>query len=347
MNLSKDKRTITEVVVYHDETKLVDTQHGKYRGHILFFVPLKAIIAHNSPLLGNDFEEYNPSETLYKKIIELKSQYELGKKLHFTNISGSKWFQKDLGIRKIVEISVEAFKHNFVQMFKKPLRCKLAVIFYPSKPDFQLYGGETRKEKQLRYDETMMRWLLKGASHYLYDKLNWIRVVNIYSDGQPEHRKLDQKRIVKKLFYEDQYGRKPIRDYVEFSPDVEIIHLPSDHNKYSVGTNEHKHANFLQLADLLLGGVTWSCYKGSEISEALPQIRSTIEKPKHKKDIIAHPIRDMLDKRKRGSGFSHSGHYKTFSLTEVKFEASQIIFKEVDTNNNRIFLNTPELDFGL
>ena len=348
MNSTENRCTITEVVVYHDETKSVYVKNIKCKGHVLFFVPLKAIIQHGSSLFGNDVEEYNPSKILCQEIIKVRLQYRLTSKLHFTDISGPTWSEKDLGVREIVETCVEALKHKFVesQFFSKPIRCKLAVIFYPSKPNYQLYGGKNRKEKQLRYDETMMRILLKGAAHYLYDELNCIRVVNIYSDGQPEHRKLDQTRVVERLFYEDQYGRGSIREYVEFSPDTNIIHLPSDHNRYATETEEHKHANFLQLADLLLGGLTWSCYKGSKISKVLPHIGSTIKKPKHKKDIIAYPIRDMLDKRKRGKGFSRSGHYRTFLLTKLAFEDSEPVFTEVYTTGDSFFLDSYEIDYS-
>jgi len=339
------KQSSNEVVIYHDETKNVNS--GKYKGHVFLFVPIKATIIHNSPLLGLDIEEYNPSNIFYEKILELRKTYQINHKLHFSEIAGRRWSKTDIGVRMMSEVSVEALKHKFVQMFKKPILCKLSIMFYPKKPNFNLYGGGARKEQQLRYDETIMRIMLKGALHYLYDATNKIRFVALYSDGKPDHRPLDFERVVHRIKYDGQYGRTPLRDYVEFSPNAQVIHLQSDHNLYPASDEKYKHANFLQLADILLGSVIRSCYSGIQTSENLPKIRSIIGEPKHKKDIIACPVWKMLEKRNRKKGFKNSGHYKTFSLNELTFENSQPNFRTINTIDDKIFTNTPMLDFEL
>jgi hypothetical protein len=169
--------------------------------------------------------------------------------------------------------------------------------------------------------------LLKGACHYLYDDSNPIEVVKIVSDGDPVHRKLDEDRIVWRLTYDGFYGKSPLRDYVTFSSDVCIIHLPSDHKKYQPDNEDYIDANFLQIADLLLGAIMRSCYVDSKPIKTVPKIGENCSK----RDIITQPVREMLEKRKRGSGFRHSGHYKSFVVTQVSFDKEGINFQEVQS----------------
>jgi hypothetical protein len=341
--MGKDTQTSSVVFIYHDETKNVNA--GKYRGHVFFFVPQVVNISHNHTLFGVDAQSHSVADLLHRKICELRDSYGLStKKLHFTDISGKQWGKSDEGHRVMLEILVDALRHKYSQIFEASLSCKLAVIFYPNKSDVEIYGG-TGKEQYLRHDETVMRMLLKKALHSLYDDYNRVRIDAIYTDGQPMHRPLDDARVIDRLKHDEQYGRKPLREYVDLADTAQLIGIDSDHTKYDLSNSEYKHANFLQLTDLLLGAVIKSCYSSTRRCKNLPRIGTSLT-AQDKKAIVAYPIIEMLEKKKRGAGFKNSGHYKSFTLSEVTFENSKPEFKELKTRAT-IFQNTPEFDFGL
>jgi len=342
--MGKDTQINSIVIAYHDETR--NAKNGKYRGHVFPFVPQLVNISHSHTLFGTDTQSHSVADLLHGKICELRDSYGLNtKKLHFTDISGKKWSRKDEGYRLIMEVLVDALRHRFSQIFTASLSCKLAVISYPQKSDVELYGGEG-KEQYLRHDETVMRILLKGSLHSLYDDSNKVRIDAIYTDGQPMHRPLDDERVIDRLKRDEQYGRKPLREYVELADNAQLIGINSDHTKYDISSGEHKHSNFLQLADFLLGAVIKSCYSGTRRHKSLPR-KGTSLTAQEKKAIIAYPVMEMLEKRKRGAGFRNSGHYKAFSLTELTFKNSVPDFNELKVQDPAIFSNTPEFDFGL
>jgi len=342
--MGKNTQTNSSVVVYHDETR--NANQGKYRGHIFFFVPQVINVSHGQALFGQDAHTYNPTALLCEKISALRTEFDLStEKLHFTDISGRKWGRSEEGYRVMMEVLVDSLRHKFPQIFKVPLSCKLAVIFYPKKCDVDMYGG-TGKERYLRHDETVMRMLLKGALHYLYDDSNEVSIDAIYTDGQPMHRPLNDERVIDRLRNDDQYGRKPLREYVDLANTAQLIGIDSDHTKYDLSSPEYKHSNFLQLADLLLGAVVRSCYSCTRRCRNLPRIGTSLT-AQDKKAIIPYPVMEMLEKKKRGVGFKNSGHYKAFSLTELTFKDSAPDFKELMAQEPTIFSNTPEFDFYL
>ena len=331
------------IVVYHDETKNVNA--GKYRGHIFLFVPQVISVSHDKTIFGVDSQSYSSADLLYRKICELRNNYGLiTTKLHFTDIGGKQWGKTDEGYRVIMEVLVDALRCKFSQIFTFSLSCKLAVIFYPNKGDIEMYGGQG-KEQYLRYDETVMRMLLKKALHSLYDDYNRVHIDAMYTDGQPMHRPLDNERIIDRLKHDEQYGRKPLRENVNFADDVKLVGINSNHTKYDLSSSEHKHSNYLQLADLLLGAVIKSCYSGTRRCKNLPRMGTNMT-AQDKKAIIAFPVMEMLEKTKRKVGFRNSGHYKAFSLNELVFSNSTPAFNELNIQENAIFLNTPEFDFG-
>ncbi|MGD0878512.1 MAG: hypothetical protein ABSA01_10245 [Anaerolineales bacterium] len=317
--------SLSKVFVYHDETKEVPGRN--FKGHVLLFVPVELIIISKTPLFGLDSVEYHPRDEIAQEVLGVRRDFNYRGKFHFSKIGGSKWGTDDLAHRKAVELVVDGLCHKHQKLFKRPLHCKLAVMFYPSEADYLIYGGETKKEQKLRHDETVLRMLLKGAAHYLYDDNNRIEVANIISDGQPEHRSLDSDRILWRLTYDGLYGRAPLRDYVSLSPNATIIHLPSDHRNYEPTGEEYINAHMLQLADLMLGASLRSCYVGMTSRKTLPRIGDECVK----KDIIAQPVQEMLDKRKRGGGFRYSGHYRSFNVTLVEFSEGGANFREVHT----------------
>lgn len=321
----KKSRT-NQVIIYHDETKDVKDVAGKnYKGHILFFVPIKLAVATDLPLFGLDITEYAPHQLLYEKILELRTKFCCEGKLHFSQLSGKTWKKYDFAYRYAVDVTVDGLRHKHQKEFPYPLNCKMAIIFYPKGADWSMYGGSEKKEQKLRHDETLLRILLKGAAHFLYNEDNRIEVKKIITDGMPSHRILDTDRIIQTLTYEDYHGRTSLRDYVTFSNDVSIIHLQSDHKKYSKDTEDYMDANLLQVTDLLLGATIRSCYQGIRLIPKIPRIDEECDK----RDVISYSVKEMLDKRMRLSGFKNSGHYRSFSISEVSFSKDSVNFKEV------------------
>lgn len=313
------------VIIYHDETK--DVPQRNFKGHVLFFVPVTLTLKNETPLFGISQEEYYPQKMFLDILDHYRREFSCNGKLHFSEISGKTWKKYDYAYLKAVTLAIDALRSKSPQIFSRPLGCKVAAIFYPKDTDWSIYHGDSRKEQKLRYDETLLRILLKGACHYLYDEANPIEVVRIISDGDPAHRSLDRDRIIQRLTYGGFYNNSPLRDYVTFPPDATITHLRSDHKYYEPNTEEYRHANFLQIADLLLGGIMRACYVGFKPTKKIPKIGDQCIK----KDVIALPVKEMLEKRRRGSGFRHSGHYKSFVITQVLFNKDGFNFQEVES----------------
>jgi hypothetical protein len=317
--------SLHRVVIYHDETK--DVPGRNFKGHVLFFVPIVLSVKSETPLFGTALEEYSPQRMLFDKLVQCRQESACDGKLHFAEISGRTWKKYDAAYQRAIALAVDALRSKSSAIFNRPLHCKVAAIFYPRGTDWNIYSGDSRKEQKMRHDETLLRILLKGACHYLYDEANSVEVIRIVSDGDPVHRQLDEERIVWRLTYDGLYGRSPLRDYVSFASGAVITHLPSDHKKYQTDAEEYVHANLLQVADLLLGSIMRACYVGFKARKLLPRIGERCTK----RDIIALPVKEMLDKKKRSAGFRHSGHYKSFAVTQVSFSKGGISFQELQT----------------
>ena len=321
--MSETKITHNQVIIFHDETKNVPGQGLK--GHVLLFVPTTLTIYTETPLFGPQLRQYAPQDLLCHRIAELREQFACHRKLHFTRLSGRTWKTYDNAHRGIVEAAIDSLRSKSPQVFPYPLHCKLAVMFYPQGADWTIYGG-SRKEQKLRHDETILRMLLKGAAHYLYDDRNLVEVTKIVSDGDPNHRPLDNDRVFWRLMVDELHGRTPLRDYVSFSADASIQHLPSDHNDHVPGTAEFQYANLLQVADFLLGSVMHVCYGECGPGKVVPRVDDVCVK----RDVIAYPVLEMLAKKKRGAGFRNSGHYRAFTISEVSFEQDGVTFREIE-----------------
>ncbi len=322
-----NKYKINQVVIYHDETK--DVAGRNFKGHILYFVPVKLTVATHTPLFGFDVNEYSPQQLLYEKVNGFRNKYSCDGKLHFSQLSGKSWKKYDFAYRHSVDVAIDSLRHKHQKEFPYPLNCKMAVIFYPKGADWSIYGGDSKKEQKLRHDETLLRMLLKGAAHFLYDENNQVEVKGIVTDGSPSHRNLNENRIIHKLTYGNPTGNSPLRNYVSFSSDSKISHLPSNHKDYEHASDEHRAANLLQITDLLLGAVMRSCYYGIKQQQRLPNIGDECEK----RDIISYPMKEMLDKQKRGGGFVNSGHFKSFTISEVNFSKDEVNFREVSSKD--------------
>jgi len=294
----------SDVIVYHDETGIT----GKIKGHVLLFVPVITTVKETGGLFGDHQFQVRPLINLFREIENIRAEFKTDHKFHFSEISGKKWANRNNADKKLVETGVRYLKQNRGY-------CKLGIIFYenPDPRQIENYGGKDKKERELRFGETILRMLLKGTVHYLYNTNHRVRILKIFTDGQPYHRKLDEFRF----------------------PDAELIHLSSSHREHDRDSEEYMHANLLQLADMLLGCSICSCLKDTEVSDANPRIHDII---KDKKGILAYPVKEMLDKRKRGKGFRNSSHYRAFTISkaypkDTGWEFESVMTKEVNISN--------------
>ena len=322
--MNEETYSESEVVVYHDETGKIENTNLK--GQILLFIPKKITVEHKIPLFGNKKETYSSLDKVYERIKNIRKSHEVDNKFHFKEIHGKKWTKCDQAAKELVEIGTDCLRSKGNSYFSQPLFCKMGIIFYTT-PYLNSYGGDN-KEKKLRHHETLLRMLLKGTVHYSYDQNHKIKILKIISDGNPYHRKLSEKRIFWRLIIDDLIGQSPLKDYVAIPQTSEIIPQSSEHKEFEEDTEEYIHANMLQLADMLLGSVIHSCYKYKGIKTVLkePAIGAMVV---DKRGLISFPVKEMIDKRKRGKGFRHSGHYKSFTLSKAKIMNGEWVFESV------------------
>lgn len=318
----------TDVHIYCDETKNLKSSGGQtISGLVIFIVPERIHISGALPLFVVDEIEYSPKKDLIKEILKIRKCYHFNGKFHFSEISGKKWSVVNLPFKLVIELLVEALRCKQSTVFLSPAFCKFGILYYPEKVRKHIFFGESTKENQVRYDETILRMLIKGTCHYLYDEENKITIKKIIIDGLPAHRCYDTSRIVEKL-YSDEFNNKrsPLKNFVKFQQDLDIIHLQSDHRQYAVESEDYADANLLQCADLLLGAVNKICLNGYQPQFIQPQIGDECDK----KAVIAKPILDMIIKRnKRKSGFLNSSHYRSFTISRVGIENGSLIFSDL------------------
>jgi len=332
-------QTISEVIVYHDETK--EKKHPKLKGHVFLCVPNNLLVRRSGTLWGDEEHEVSSWKLFYNEIMTIRKIHNAFHKFHFSEISGKKWTKYDEATRQVAHVGVDALRCKRPEIFEEPICCKLAIILYsnPKPTSLKLYGGD-KKEQRLRYDETLMRMLLKGAVHLLYNENNKVRILKIISDGYPYHRRICSDRILWRLIMDDLLGESPLRGYVEIPTSAEIIHQSSQHKKFLNDSEEYAHANMLQLADMLLGACIYSCYKNTKLLSSRPQLGSIVD---DKKGIISYPVRKMLDKRKRGKNFRYSGHYNSFLLSRASIINNEWEFEDVTPKEITIKPDTGQL----
>ncbi|MGI6259112.1 MAG: hypothetical protein ACOYKC_04560, partial [Anaerolineaceae bacterium] len=224
------------VSIYYDETTL---EHVNLHGHALLFVPDVIECDEIHGLFDLPSEAYYPKQTLLKHIGKIRSNGCHTHKFHFSKLSGKKLNQSDRANLELASLLADGLLPIRSPSFPNSPNIKAAVMYYPIDADFEMYGGDAPKEQRLRLDETILRMLLKGACHYFYDKKNEVIIKSLYIDGDPKYRNLDLNRIVNRLFNEEQHGRSVLRDYVTFDPKFDIVHLDSNHNIYSFGTDSY------------------------------------------------------------------------------------------------------------
>lgn len=243
-------------------------------------------------------------DRLLKELYSARKRYRCDSKLHFADFSGSRFTRKEKCAAEWIELGVEVLRHKGQEpRFRLPFKCKLGILFTnPADMKRSMYGG-TPKERYLRKIETLLRITIKGCLHYCFSKDNPVFISEFFTDGKPWHRELDSERILSRLGGE-------AKDYVSFSPRVSIQSLPSDHRREDCRLPND--AQLLQLCDLLLGSVLHLCGRSPERGKV--------------KEILSRPVREMLEKTKRGRDFQHSGHYKSFTVGQVNFSEEGLSF---------------------
>lgn len=309
------------VSVYYDETHL---DQGKFHGHVLFFVPDQTDTCNDSPLFGKSSETFYPRQDLLKEIYNCRGETHKDHEFHFSKISGKCWCDKDALTERMIHILIESLRSKGATFFSPPLSCKVAILYHPNTAKLDMYGGTTKNERELRFSETMLRILLKGSCHFLFDENHKIRISRMIIDGLPAHREFDSDRVVHQLFEESTNGRTPLRDYVEIDSDFSLTHCDSKHTIYHFGSIEYEDANLLQCADLLLGTFNKAVFAPTWNGELHFRNGATCD---DKKRFLSKPVVDMMSKVDRGSGFQNSGHFLSYSVSKVTFANSDVLFK--------------------
>jgi len=326
----KELRTTSKVIVFYDETKIEETN---LKGHVLYFLPEEIDLEWQEEFFGNvqkQFKRLYSINTILKHINEIRKKYKCNSKFHFSQIRGKKWTKRDQAHLEFMNLAIESLRHRKGVVIKEPMFGKLAIILYPLSRDLSQYGGSSKKEKRMRYDETVLRMLLKGAIHYLYNNNHKVIIKDIICDSPPFHRDFDERRILWRLMGGKAYWMKSsLRSYVSISDDAEIIPRNSNHIGFTKENKEYSDANILQIADMLLGGAT--CCTKKIVTDSLPQLNYGA-RVENKQAIIAKPVKKMFLKIKRGSNFRYSSHYGSFSISKAFLENDQWNFERVNLN---------------
>jgi hypothetical protein len=228
----------------------------------------------------------------------------------------------------VLEVGIDSLKRTKLTKLDKTLCCKLSAIFYPS-AQLSSYGGH-RAEREYRYYETTLRFLLKGSLHFLYDTNNTVKVHKIISGGTPYHRTLDSDRIIGTLLSEGS-----MRPYVKFSSNTEIIHQTYDHAEYYQDTEQFKHSMMLQLADLFLGCIRYVVTTGHTKPTSIPPAGGILP---DKKAVISFPVAEMLREWRKNPYSHRCGYYKSISVTEASLKDGTWHFEPL-----RRLVNVPTL----
>lgn len=328
-----------KLTVYYDETEL---KHVQLCGHVLYFVPseISATYENHLPIRGNyclpikDNYCYSPSEELLKIIYKIRETEPHNKKFHFKKFTGKYQTKYDRPALLLMAALVDSLRSARFGEFNMPLHCKLAIMYYGNKVRKNYYGGDTHEQK-IRYDETMLRILLKSALHYFYKDGDDIVITDFIVDGKPNSREMDKHRVVQTLLFEEHHQRTPLRKNIQIDPTLKIKHISSDHKDHLHNTIEYEHANLLQCADLLLGAANYTFYPPANQQE---NSAKGFQSSKNKKQKLSIPFDNMICKLKRRGGFVNSSHFKSFTVSNISFEQDKIIFK------NHSDLIAPEIE---
>ena len=245
---------------------------------------------------------------LLRELQSARRRWNCETKLHFNEFSGTRWGPAERCANHWMKLGVEALRHKgATQPFSSPLSCKLGVILFDKKShvEWNRFGGD-KKERRLRWSETLIRILLTGVIRFCYDDSRTVSIQDIVTDGEPYHRFLSQYRVLEKL-------KERLGPLVTVDPQARIRHIHSDHRDERCGSDDD--AQLLQLTDLLLGGIVGHAANIHPIGS--------------KKEMLRHAVSDMLEKESRGSKFAASGHYRAYSIFKAQIAEREWIFSPI------------------
>jgi hypothetical protein len=250
--------------------------------------------------------------TLLRALKDARSRWGFDTKLHFNEFSGRQWGPPERCANHWIKLGVEALRHKHVsQPFSNPLFCKLGVILFDKKSHVELdrFGGD-KKERRVRWTETLVRILVTGVIRFCYDLGQTVTIENVITDGEPYHRLLSENRILEKL-------KERLGPLIRIAPSAAIRHVFSDHQDARCSSQDDAH--LLQLVDLLLGSVVSHAADTHAVGS--------------KKEQLRHAVSDMLVKELRGSRFTSSGHYRSYSIFQARIENEQWMFAPIPVSS--------------
>jgi len=294
-HLFKNVAVIEECEVYHDEIK--DDKNNPI-AHGFLIVPIKS-----KSILLKDLDYWRNRH---------KTQ---ALKINWKNLSGQNWAPIFGCARDWLNCCVEGmaklrYLNRSNENIERPLGLRFFAIFMKSlnilSDDY--WKWDINQEKAIKKFETLLRIGLKGGLHYLYSPEYQIKINNFVTDAGAFHRPIDSRRIINRLNFE-------LKNYVDLSNVSTIQSCISDHRK--IECIDKDSANLLQLCDLMLGSVSFNCYKSD-----------------HKLKLqISDNVRKLLDKQKRGRAFERSRHFKTFSISVADIFENNWKFDQLKTKN--------------
>lgn len=178
------------------------------------------------------------------------------------------------------------------------LGCKL-VVFRERDNHNKMYAGMSKLQRV----ETTFRMGLKGGVHVLFDENEPIVIGNVFIDGEEQYwgefgRPFDINRTLIRFAQEK-------RPYVSFLGQPRLIPQRSDPRKIEDHQNPED-SEFLQLCDVLIGGVRFHSYCPSR---------------KHVRYSVSLPCRELLLREQENlPRMEQSRFYKGFTLSEAWLE---------------------------
>lgn len=278
-NVSTAVPETEHIEIYHDEVQSTAT-HLPF-GHQFLVVPTRSKASFHQ-LLMETRDRFRPQDDNVYRTINWKNIRERDFR---TTAVATNWLELLVSATHLSRV----FKSNGSSLH--PQGVKISSIFIKSRDEmadhyWQNHGDGERNNLKF---ETLLRIGLKGALHYLYnpDYTPYRKVVlkGLYTDGKPLSRPLDTGRIIDRV-------RPELRDYVEIPDSLTM-------DAVSKSKNKSAKVNFLELTDLILGATYFTC--GDQQIDWKQQ--------------IARPVSRLYAKRQRGSGFQHSGHFRSFSVS--------------------------------
>lgn len=190
----------------------------------------------------------------------------------------------------------------------KPLGIKSATFIIDSRNqlDDHYWNGSSISLANEKY-LTIFKIGIKGALHFLYNSIdsNIANVVikKLYTDGEESNSlPLAQRDILNEL-------APALRSHITIE-DPNLSFIPKS-------TNKSPEVDILELTDLVLGSTV---FLGKNIQN-------------DKKIELTSDLRKMYNKRNRGSGFTNSGHFQTFTVSKASVDPEiGWNFEPLDTN---------------